>query len=89
MAFKASIPCACSYFTGAIYLGGSIGVLKGEIVFANNTADYGGMAEKCFFLCILGNLKKLFLTKYLVFNGCQGQYMGLYIASSVYIPRRA
>ena len=47
MAFKASIPCACSCFIGAIYLGGSIGVLKGGIIFANNTADYyGGMAEK-------------------------------------------
>ena len=38
----------CCYFTGAVYVDGSKIVLKGETVFANNTADYGGTTVNCF-----------------------------------------
>ena len=37
----------CSNFTSVVYVDGSIGVLKGETVSANNTADYGGTTVKC------------------------------------------
>ena len=34
-----------SYLTGAIFADGSTVVLKGETVFANNTADDGGTTD--------------------------------------------
>ena len=35
----------CSYFTGAVYVDGSNIILKGETVFSNNTAVFGGMTS--------------------------------------------
>ena len=50
----------CSFSTGAIYVDGSGIVLKGEALFTNNTADFGGTAVKRTIWCTRGNLKKRF-----------------------------
>ena len=56
---------ASSYFTGAIFVNSSSIILKGETVFANNTAGDGGKTVKCTLSCNSGsNRKKLFQKKH-------------------------
>ena len=64
----------CSYFTGAVYVDGSSIVLKGETVFANNTAISGGMSDKCTLRRISGNQMK-----------CLNKYIYTYIYIYIYI----
>ena len=68
MVSKASIP-RISYFTGgAVYVDGSNIVLKGETVFANNTAEDGGTTVKLTLsLAYFHNRKKLFTKNNLMF----------------------
>ena len=52
---------ASFYFTGAIFVNSNSRIaLKGETVFANNTADFGGKTLECTLWCNSGNRKKCF-----------------------------